>query len=108
MATRLTGPYTSQSIAVTDETQVLHVYSTHTAGHRGMTFLVYSSAIAATATVKYIEPGGGERILSTAAVPAGGTDITVLDYDLSVPEAKLYITLGSASASTITAEAMVY
>ena len=108
MTVRLEWPNDSRSLAVTTETELIHVYSTPSAGKRGMNFMIYSDTIAGTATVKYIEPGGTARVLGTATVPAGGTDVTVLDFDFSVPEAKLYMTLDSASASTITSEAVVY
>ena len=105
---RLEWPNTSKAMSSTAETELLEIYSASSSGHRGMTFIVYSSAVAATATVKYVEPGGGERILTTASVAAGGTSATVIDLDFSVPQAKLYITMGSGSASTVTAEAMIY
>ena len=105
---RLEWPNSSTAMSSTAETELLEVYSSASGGHRGMTFIVYSSAVAATATVKYIEPGGGERILTTASVAAGSTDATVIDIDFSVPQAKLYVTMGSSSASTVTAEGMIY
>jgi hypothetical protein len=73
-----------------------------------MTFVVYSTAVAGTATLKYIEPGGGERILTTATIPAGGDDATVVDLDFSMPQVKLYVTMNSGSSTTLTAEGMVY
>ena len=105
---RSTWPNTSVALATTDETELLNVFSTHHSGHRGMTFALYSTAIAGTATVKYIEPGGGERVLSSVSVPAGGTDATIIDFDFSVPETKLYFVAASGSATTVTAEAMAY
>ena len=105
---RLEWPNTSVTLSTTDETELVEVYSAASSGYRGMTFIVYSATVAGTATVKYVEPGGGERILTTATVPAGGTSATVIDLDFSVPQAKLYITMGSGSSSAITAEGMIY
>ena len=107
MATRQVWNNASTAISDTTKTEILHVFGT-TTGHKGATFYVYSSAILATASVEYIEPGGTARVLATETIPAGGTEVTAMDFDFAIPEAKLYITLDSASASTITAEAVVY
>jgi len=105
---RLDWPNKTQALSTTAETELLEIFSTFATGYRGMTFVVYSSAVAGTATLKYVEPGGGERILTTASIPAGGDDATVIDMDFSMPQVKLYVTMNSGSATTLTAEGMVY
>ena len=105
---RLDWPYTSQALSTTAETELLELFATFGTGYRGMTFAVYSSAVAGTATLKYVEPGGGERILTTMTIPAGGNDGTVIDLDFSMPQVKLYVTMDSGSATTLTAEGMIY
>jgi len=105
---RLDWPNTTQALSTTAETELLDIFATLGTGYRGMTFVVYSSAVAGTATLKYIEPGGGERILTTASIPAGGNDATVVDLDFSMPQVKLYVTMDSGSATTLTAEGMIY
>jgi len=110
MTIRQEWPNSSTAISSTDETEVLHVYAGNAGsagGPRGCTFYVYSSAVAATATAKYVSPANVEKIVGTAAIPAGGNDQTVLDFNFPFPEVKLYITLGSASASTVTAECVM-
>ena len=105
---RLDWPNATQTLTTTAETELLEVFASFSTGYRGMTFAVYSSAVAGTATLMYIEPGGGERILTTAAIPAGGNDATVVDLDFSMPQVKLYVTMDSGSATTLTAEGMIY
>lgn len=105
---RLDWPNATQALSTTAETELLEVFASFSTGYRGMTFAVYSSAVAGTATLKYVEPGGGERILTTMAIPAGGTDATVIDMDMSLPQVKLYVTMDSGSATTLTAEGMIY
>ena len=105
---RIDWPSTSQALTTTAETELLEVFATYGTGYRGMTFVVYSSAVAGTATLKYIEPGGGERVLTTASIPAGGTEATVVDLDFSMALVKLYVTMGASSATTLTAEGMIY
>tara|TARA_R110002012_G_scaffold178965_2_gene344389 strand:+ start:4139 stop:4474 length:336 start_codon:yes stop_codon:yes gene_type:complete len=107
--TRQEWPNSSTAISDTDETEVLHVFAGNASstGPRGCTFYIYSSAVAATATAKYVSPANVEKIVGTAAIPAGGTAQTVLDFNFPFPEVKLYITLGSASASTVTAECVM-
>ena len=108
MTIRQEWPNSSTALSTTDETELLHVYSTNAVEHSGATFYIYASAVGGTATVKYVSPAGVEKILGTATIPAGGTSVSALDFHFAVPEAKLYITMASGSAATVTAEAIIY
>lgn len=99
------GTIYTATLATTDETDTVTIFNS-SMGRRGCTFFVHSASVAGTAKVYYVDPEGNEREMDSQAYTAG--TLLVLDYDFTVPQAILKVTMGSGSSTAVSIEGLPY
>ncbi|MAH50508.1 hypothetical protein CMI37_32095 [Candidatus Pacearchaeota archaeon] len=105
MATRERGTVYSATLTTTDETSTVTIINS-SAGRRGCTFFVHSASVAGTAKVYYIEPDGTEREMDSQ--PYTANTLLVMDYDFTLPQAVLKLTMASGSSTVVNVEGINY
>ena len=99
------GTIYTATLATTSPTPTVTIYNS-SMGRRGCTFYVYSASVAGTAKVYYVDPEGNEREMDSQAYTAG--TLLVLDYDFTIPQAILKVTMGSSSSTALSVEGLPY
>ena len=97
--------YNKQTIATTDETTLLTDQQTKGA-YRGVVLFVYSTAVAGTLKVNFIDRDNNKRELQSTSVSSA--TLSAIDFDFPVPRYEITWTSGASTSSVVDIEVFPY